>query len=349
MKTDLKSLSAVETQKWVDGLALESFRASQIRQWLFKKMVSSFDEMTNISVSLRNTLKEKAFISSLEKIDLLVSKDTTEKYLFRLNDGNLIESVLIPEKDHFTLCLSSQAGCAMGCAFCHTARQGFKRNLTPAEIVDQIIEIKRSMKEPDRLTNIVLMGMGEPLANYDAVIKALDNMIADDALNFSRRKVTLSTSGLAPLIRKLGKDSPVNLAVSLNAADDETRNRLMPVNKKYNLKNLMEACRRFPLPNRRMITFEYILIKGLNDSSRDAMNLVKLLKGLRAKVNLIPMNPGPDPAMRSSSPDVILKFQEILAENKLTAIIRKSKGQDIMAACGQLVGIRGRRSEVGSQ
>ncbi|MFC1839189.1 23S rRNA (adenine(2503)-C(2))-methyltransferase RlmN [Thermodesulfobacteriota bacterium] len=338
MKTDLKSLSAIETRKWADEIGLESFRASQVRQWLFKKMVTSFDEMTNISISLRDTLKEKAFISSLEKIDLLVSKDTTEKYLFRLNDGNLIESVLIPEKDHFTLCLSSQAGCAMGCTFCHTARRGLKRNLTPSEIVDQIIEIKRSMKEPDRLTNIVLMGMGEPLANYDAVITALDNMISDEALNFSRRKVTLSTSGVAPLIRKLGKDSPVNLAISLNAADDETRNRLMPVNKKYNLKSLIAACREFPLPNRRMITFEYILIKGVNDSPGDALKMVKLLKGLRAKINLIPMNPGPDPAMQPPSNDVILRFQEVLTDNKFTAIIRKSKGQDIMAACGQLAG-----------
>lgn len=338
MKTDLKSFSAIETQKWVEELGLESFRASQIRQWLFKKMVSSFDEMTNISISLRNTLEKNAFISSLEKIDLLVSKDNTEKHLFRLSDGNLIESVLIPEKDHFTLCLSSQAGCAMGCTFCHTASLGFKRNLTPAEIVDQIIEIKRSMENPDRLTNIVMMGMGEPLANYDAVLTALDNMISDEALNFSRRKVTLSTSGLAPLISRLGKESPVNLAVSLNAADDKTRNRLMPVNKRYNLESLMAACREFPLPNRRMITFEYILIKGVNDSFKDAMNLVKLLKGLRAKVNLIPMNPGPDPSMQSPSLNEILKFQEILADNKFTAIIRKSKGQDIMAACGQLAG-----------
>jgi len=345
MKTDIKSLSANETQKWADELGLESYRATQIRQWLFKKMVISFDEMTNISISLRNLLKENAFIVGLEKIDTLVSKDTTEKYLFRLNDGNLIESVLIPEKDHFTLCISSQAGCAMGCAFCHTARQGFKRNLTPAEIVEQVIETKRPMKEPEKLTNLVMMGMGEPLANYDAVVTALDNIISDDALNFSRRKVTLSTSGLVPLIRKLGKDSPVNLAISLNAADDETRNRLMPVNKKYNLKSLISACRDFPLPNRRMITFEYILIKGVNDSPRDALNVVKLLKGLRAKINLIPLNPGPDPEMRAPSLDDIIRFQDILAENHFTAIIRKSKGQDILAACGQLSGQKQLRND----
>lgn len=338
MKVDLKSLTAGETRDWAESLGLESYRATQIRQWLFKKMVSSFDEMTNISISLRNILKENAFISRMEKVETLVSEDTTEKYLFRLHDGNLIESVLIPEKDHFTLCISSQAGCAMGCAFCHTARQGFKRNLTPAEIVEQIMETKRSMKDPDRLTNIVFMGMGEPLANYDAVVKALDNIISDDALNFSRRKVTLSTSGLVPFIRELGKDSPVNLAVSLNAADDETRNRLMPVNKKYNLKSLISACREFPLPNRRMITFEYILIKGVNDSPQDALNLAKLLSGLRAKINLIPLNPCPDPAMKAPLPEEIVRFQDILAENRFTAIIRKSKGRDILAACGQLSG-----------
>ena len=338
MKTDLKSISADETGAFVRDLGLEAYRAAQIRQWLFKKMVTSFDEMTNVSVSVRDLLNEKAFITSIEKVRTLVSEDTTEKYLFMLHDGNLIESVLIPEKDHFTLCISSQAGCAMGCTFCHTARQGFRRNLTAGEICEQIIETKRSMADPDRLTNIVLMGMGEPLANYDAVITALNNMIDDNALNFSRRKVTLSTSGLVPFIKRLGKDSPVNLAVSLNAGDDETRNRIMPVNKTYNLKSLIAACREFPLPNRRMITFEYILIKGVNDRDEDALNVAKLLRGLRAKINLIPLNPGPEPEMLAPSWDDMVRFQDILAEKNYTVIIRKSKGQDILAACGQLSG-----------
>ena len=338
MKTDLKSLSAAETGEWVKELGLEAYRAGQIRQWLFKRMVTSFDEMTNISVSIRELLKEKAFIRNIKKVKTLVSEDTTEKYLFKLHDDNFIESVLIPEKDHFTLCISSQAGCAMGCAFCHTARQGFKRNLNPAEICEQIMETKRSMADPDQLTNIVLMGMGEPLANYDAVVTAMNNMIDDNALNFSRRKVTLSTSGIVPFIRKLGKDSPVNLAVSLNAGDDETRNRLMPVNKTYNLKSLITACKEFPLPNRRMITFEYILIKGVNDSDEDAVKVAKLLRGIRAKINLIPLNPGPDPEMKAPSWDDMVRFKDILAEKKYTVIIRKSKGQDILAACGQLAG-----------
>ncbi|MBN1904384.1 MAG: 23S rRNA (adenine(2503)-C(2))-methyltransferase RlmN [Deltaproteobacteria bacterium] len=338
MKTDLNSLSKEETIEWVKGLGIEPYRAGQIRQWLFQKMATSFDEMTNISVTVREKLKEKAFITSIEKVKTLVSEDTTEKYLFRLHDGNLIESVLIPEKDHFTICISSQAGCAMGCTFCHTARQGFKRNLTAGEIIEQVIETQRGMTDPDKLSNIVLMGMGEPLANYDAVITAINNLIDQNTISFSHRKITLSTCGLVPNIIRLGKDSPVNLAVSLNAGDDETRNRIMPINKTYNLKSLISACKEFPLPSRKMITFEYILIKGVNDSPADALKVAKLLRGVRAKINLIPLNPGPDPTMCAPSWDEMVSFQEILAENQYTVIIRKSKGQDILAACGQLSG-----------
>ena len=337
-KIDLKDLDVQETEKWIEKLGLEPYRGRQIRQWLFHKFSSSFDEMTNLSSSLRELLKEKAKINHLEKIRTQVSKDGTEKYLFRLHDGQHIESVLIPERDHYTLCISSQAGCAMGCAFCLTARQGFKRNLSPAEIVDQVIHVKRSMQEPDLLRNIVFMGMGEPLANYDSVLRAINNIVAEDGMNFSHRKVTLSTCGLAPMIRRLGRDTTVNLAVSLNAADDETRNLLMPVNRKYNLKSLISTCRDFPLPNRRMITFEYILINGFNDRPEDAFNLSKLLSGLRAKINLIPFNPIPGMEMISPSTERIMQFKNILIKKHFTAIIRKSKGQDISAACGQLSG-----------
>jgi 23S rRNA (adenine2503-C2)-methyltransferase len=338
IKIDLKSLDTQETEKWVEELGLEAFRGRQIRQWLFKRFALSFDEMTNLSASLRELLKEKANINHLEKVRAQVSKDATEKYLFRLTDGLHIESVLLPERGHYTLCISSQAGCAMGCAFCLTARQGLKRNLTSAEICDQVIQAKRAMKEPDRLTNIVFMGMGEPLANYQGVTGAINNMTAEDGMNFSHRKITVSTCGLAPVIRRLGRDTTVNLAVSLNAADDETRDHLMPVNRKYNLKTLISACRAFPLPNRRMITFEYILINGINDRSQDALNLANLLAGLRAKINLIPLNPGPDMEMTRPSPERILEFQDILIRKHFTAIIRKSKGLDISAACGQLRG-----------
>ncbi len=337
-KIDLKGLDAQETEKWVEGLGLDAFRARQIRQWLFKRLASSFDDMTNLASSLRELLKEKANINHLERIRTQVSRDSTEKYLFRLNDGLYIESVLIPERGHYTLCISSQAGCAMGCAFCHTGRQGLKRNLTPAEIIEQVIQTKRAMKEPDLLTNIVFMGMGEPLANYKSVLAAIENMTAEDGMNFSHRKVTLSTCGLVPAIRRLGRDTIVNLAVSLNAADDETRDFLMPINRKYNLKTLITACRDFPLPNRRMVTFEYILIDNVNDLPKDALNLSKLLAGLRAKINLIPLNPGPDKKMNKPSAERILEFRDILIKKHFTAIIRKSKGQDISAACGQLSG-----------
>jgi 23S rRNA (adenine2503-C2)-methyltransferase len=338
MKVDLKGMNLSETEAWVKEEGLPAYRARQLRQWVFKARVRSFDDMTNVSKSLRARLAEKARISHLEEIKEEVSRDGTTKYLFKVEDGHAIETVLIPERGHFTLCVSSQAGCAMNCRFCLTGKQGLKRNLTAAEIVDQVVQVKRSMNDPDRLTNIVLMGMGEPLANYDAVVKALDNLIAEDGMNLSHRTVTLSTCGLVPQIRKLGKDTKVNLAVSLNAADDETRSYLMPINRTYPLAKLVSALKAFPLPNRRMITFEYILIRGMNDSDEDAVKLVSLLKGLRAKINLIPLNPHPGLSMEAPAPERILQFQEILVRNHFTAIIRKSKGQDISAACGQLSG-----------
>ena len=338
MKVDLKGLDAREIEDWAIDQGLEGYRGSQIRQWLFKKLAASFQDMTNLTKDLRTRLEEHARMSPLETVEVQASKDGTRKYLFKMEDGHFIESVLIPERDHVTLCISSQAGCAMGCRFCLTGEQGLKRNLTPSEIIEQVIQVKRTMEEPGRLTNIVLMGMGEPLANYDAVTKAIGNLIADDGMNFSHHKVTLSTCGLVPEMKKLGRQITVNLAVSLNAADDRTRDFLMPVNRKYRLEILLSACRDFPLPNRRMITFEYILIKGVNDRDEDARNLVRLLTGARAKINLIPLNPIPRPGMSPPSTERILHFQEILIKNHFTAMIRKSKGQDIAAACGQLSG-----------
>jgi len=338
MNTELKGLNAQETEDWAIGQGLKPFQGRQIRQWLFKKLVGSFDEMTNISKPLRASLQKEVNIHHLEKVKVLTSEDGTRKFLFQLSDGHFIESVLIPEEDHATLCISSQAGCAMGCLFCLTAKRGLKRNLKASEIVDQVIQVRRSMDVPDRLTNIVLMGMGEPLANYDAVIKAIHNMISADGMNLSHRKVTLSTCGLVPQIKKLGNDLTVNLAVSLNAADDEIRNYLMPVNQKYPLEDLIAACKNFPLPNRRMITFEYILIKGVNDRPQDAQKLKGLLSGLRAKINLIPLNAQSDAQLTAPPMERILQFQDILVQNHFTAIIRKSRGSDILAACGQLSG-----------
>jgi 23S rRNA (adenine2503-C2)-methyltransferase len=338
MKADLKGMSLAETEAWVEEQGLPAYRARQLRQRLFKGLVSSFREMTNLSKDLRAQLEEKARITHLVQVESQVSKDRTTKFLFKLEDGHFIETVLIPERGHFTLCISSQAGCAMGCRFCLTARQGLKRNLTAAEIIDQVIHVKRSMSEPDRLTNIVFMGMGEPLANYEAVVRALGNLISEEGMNFSHRTVTLSTCGLVPQIRTLGKEVRVNLAVSLNAADDETRSFLMPVNRKYPLKSLVEALKEFPLLNRRMITFEYVLVGGVNDRDEDARRVAALLKGLRAKINLIALNPHPDVDLAPPSPKRVLRFQEILVRHHFTAIIRKSKGQDISAACGQLSG-----------
>jgi 23S rRNA (adenine2503-C2)-methyltransferase len=338
MKTDLKGLDTREIEDWALGLGLKAYRGRQIRHWLLGKLAGSFDEMTDLPKSLRILLDKESNINHLENIKTQVSEDGTRKYLFKLSDDNLIESVLIPERDHLTLCISSQAGCAMDCRFCLTARQGLIRNLTPAEIIEQVIHVKRSLDTTERLTNIVFMGMGEPLANYDAVIKAIGNLVSEDGMNFSHRKITISTCGLVPWIKRMGRDITVNLAVSLNAADDETRSYLMPVNRRYPLEELLAACKGFPLPNRRMITFEYILIKGINDRDEDALKLASLLSGIRAKINLIPLNPFSGSDMSPPPIKSILHFQEILISKNFTAIIRKSKGRDISAACGQLSG-----------
>lgn len=338
MKIDLKGLNAADTEAWVKELGLEKYRASQIRHWIFKRLISDFKEMTNVSAKVKELLSERATLNHLETVRVQESSDTTKKFLFRLKDKEHIETVLIPERGHFTLCISSQVGCAMGCRFCLTGTQGFTRNLTSAEIIDQVIQVRRSMEEPDRLTNIVFMGMGEPLANYLGVTGAIENLIGSDAMNYSHRRVTLSTCGIVPMIRSLGADTKVSLAISLNAADDKTRDFLMPVNKTYNLKTLISACRDFPLTNRKMITFEYILIRGVNDRPEHAKKVCRLLSGMRAKINLIPFNECPGIDLRTPDTEDILAFQEILVNNNFTAIIRKSKGRDISAACGQLKG-----------
>jgi 23S rRNA (adenine2503-C2)-methyltransferase len=338
MKIDLKGLNAAETEVWIKELGLERYRARQIRHWIFNRLISDFNEMTNVSAGVKELLHEKANLNHLKTMKVQESRDTTKKFLFSLHDGHHIETVLIPEKDHLTLCISSQVGCAMGCRFCLTGTQGFTRNLTPAEIIDQVIQVKRSMEKPELLTNIVFMGMGEPLANYLSVAGAIENLIASDGMNYSHRRVTLSTCGIVPMIRRLGTDTKVSLAISLNAADDKTRDFLMPVNKTYNLKSLVSACRDFPLVNRKMITFEYILIKGVNDRPEDAKKITRLLSGLRAKINLIPFNECPGLDLKTPGMETILSFQDVLTNNKFTAIIRKSKGRDISAACGQLRG-----------
>jgi 23S rRNA (adenine2503-C2)-methyltransferase len=335
-KVDFKDLDLEETKLWVKEHGLEAYRAEQISQWVFRHQAQSFQSMTTLSKELRKFLDAHAVISQLALVKTEASVDGTEKFLFELDDGNRIESVLIPERDHVTACISSQVGCAMGCRFCLTARQGLSRNLKTSEIVNQVIQIRQLMGQPQKLTNIVLMGMGEPLANYRAVTRAIRNIISSDGLNFSRRRVTLSTCGLVPGIQRLGEELPINLAVSLNAADDDTRNRLMPINKKYPLKQLIGALMAFPLQKGRRITIEYILIKDVNDRLHDASNLARLLSKLKAKVNLIPFNPFEGIGFEAPHEETIRAFQDELIRANYTAIIRQSKGRDISAACGQL-------------
>lgn len=333
---DLRDLTRNELEIWVKDLGLPRFRASQIFKWLWTPGIVSFDQMTNLSKALRSEIGEKACIGSLRKLDVQTSKDGTVKFAWLLKDGQIIESVLIPERSHFTLCLSTQVGCAMGCAFCHTAKMGFKRNLTPGEIAGQALAALEHSSAGSDLKNLVFMGMGEPLANYDNLIKALQILTDDHGLNFSWRRITVSTCGLVPQMLRLGKDVDVGLAISLHAPDNDLRSRIMPINQKFSLDELIEGCRQYPLSKRRRITFEYILLGGLNDSVDHAKKLAKLLRGIRSKINLIPYNHSPDLPFKSPEWSDVEAFRNELMRHNYTAIVRKSKGTDIKAACGQL-------------
>jgi len=336
-KIDLRNLTFQELQDWVGALGLQPYRAEQVYRWIFQPTIHSFDQMTNLSKKWRSRFSDQAYLSRLIVKKVEESKDQTKKFLFELEDGEHIESVLIPERGHYTLCISSQVGCAQRCRFCYTGRMGLIRNLKSSEIINQILAVQGFLTETDsQLTNIVLMGMGEPLDNFEQVIRAMKILLSPKGMQFSHRHVTLSTAGLIPQMKSLGQVVPVNLAVSLNAADDGTRNLLMPINRKYPLDALMGACREFPLPHGKRITFEYILIKGINDSPQQAKALAGLLKGIKAKINLIPFNAHPGIGFEPPEEKTILKFQDILIANRYTAIIRRSKGADISAACGQL-------------
>ncbi|RJP80770.1 MAG: 23S rRNA (adenine(2503)-C(2))-methyltransferase RlmN [Desulfobacteraceae bacterium] len=337
IKNDIKDLTKSELILWLQDKGIRSFRAGQIFKWIFLGQADTFDIMTDIGKDTRNLLSshfiiERLFIPAIEE-----SRDGSKKFLFRLADGNHIETVLIPEKNHHTLCISTQVGCAQNCKFCLTAKGGFIRNLTPGEILAQIRDVRNTMDHPEFLKNVVLMGMGEPLANYDNVIKALDTMRdADHGLKISARKITISTAGLISKFAALGRDTDVNLAISLNASDNKTRSMLMPINQKYPIEDLIQACRRYPLAPREKITFEYILIKGVNDSSDDADRLIQLLRSVKAKINLIPFNEHPESDWKRPDDQVVDQFLQRLHDAGYTAIIRYSKGLDISAACGQL-------------
>ena len=335
---NLRDMTLEEIEAFIAAHGKEKYRARQIMKWLYRQGALSFDEMTDLAKDLRTALGGLARIGQPAVEAIQTSADTTRKILFRLEDGLFVESVLIPGKNHWTICVSTQAGCRMGCRFCRTGQGGLKRNLRPSEITSQIKILQHSLPEGPRIRNIVLMGMGEPLDNYDAVLKAIRIITSDYGLGFSTRKVTLSTCGLAPMIARLGSDICINLAISLNAPDNDKRNELMPINRKYPLETLLLACRDYPMPGRRMLTFEYILMAGVNDSIRDAEKLAGLLKGLHCKLNLIAFNEYPGAAYKTPAPASVSAFQQILLDNHYTAILRASKGRDIFAACGQLQG-----------
>ena len=344
MIPDLRNMTLFELETWATANGEPRYRAHQLMRWMYSRELDNPEDMTDIPKAFREKLKQEARISRLEPFEIQRSEDGTRKFLFRLDDGEFIESVLIPEPDHATLCVSTQVGCAMGCAFCLTGKAGFIRDLDSSEIINQILAAKRHLDPEEKLTNLVFMGMGEPLLNFENTVRALDVAMDSRGLAFSQRHVTVSTCGIAHRILPLGKRVNVGLAVSLNAADDETRSSLMPVNRKYPLRTLLDACRRYPLKRGRRITYEYILIKDVNDSPRDAGNLVQLLHPRVSKINLIPLNEHSGCTFQSPDPETVERFQAILILNHFTAIVRKSKGQDILASCGQLAGRQAKNS-----
>ncbi|HMA68088.1 MAG TPA: 23S rRNA (adenine(2503)-C(2))-methyltransferase RlmN [Desulfosalsimonadaceae bacterium] len=335
---EIKELDRSELAEWIAARGLSKFRNQQILRWLYARRVRSFDQMTDIAKSTRQLL-DAAFTITPPMISRVeTSRDGSRKYLFVFKDGNTVESVLIPERGHYTLCISTQVGCAMGCRFCLTGKNGLTRNLGKAEILDQVLGVLDDLpQERMPLTNIVLMGMGEPLANYENVRQAIDILTDNQVgLQLSHRRITLSTAGIVPRLYDLARDTNIRLAVSLNAGDNETRSMLMPINRKYPLEELIAACAAYPLSSRDKITFEYILIKDVNDRAEDARRLARLLRPVRCKINLIPFNEHPECQFRRPETAAIEAFQQELLQRNYTASIRWSKGADISAACGQL-------------
>lgn len=322
----------------------QPYRAQQIIQWIHQAGLTDFAKMTNLGKTLREKLSQLSCIKLPEIIACQKSNDGTHKWLLKLECGNCIETVFIPEANRGTLCVSSQVGCALNCSFCSTAKQGFNRNLTTAEIIGQVWlavrELSQSQGNHDkRVTNVVMMGMGEPLLNFDNVVSAMDIMMDDFAYGLSKRRVTLSTSGVLPDLERLREVSPVALAVSLHAPNDELRNELVPINKKYPLAQLMALCKiYFKNEPRRKVTFEYVMLKGVNDQPEHVIQLIKLLRNIPAKVNLIPFNPFPMTQYERSSQETIDAFREKLMAHGINTITRKTRGDDIDAACGQLAG-----------
>jgi 23S rRNA (adenine2503-C2)-methyltransferase len=328
---------------WFAELGEKPFRARQVLRWMHRAGCDDFVQMTDVAKSLRAKLAEEAEIRGPQPIGDSIAADGTRKWLLGVGQGNAVETVFIPEANRGTLCVSTQVGCALECSFCSTGRQGFNRNLTTAEIVGQLWHANRALgatEEGERvISNVVLMGMGEPLANFDAVVPALRLMLDDHGYGLSRRRVTVSTSGIVPAMDRLRETVPVALAVSLHAPDDALREELVPLNRKYPLRELMAACQRYlASAPRDFITFEYVMLDGINDSDTQARALLRLVKDVPSKFNLIPFNPFPGSGYRRSRPERVRRFQEILLDAGIVATVRKTRGDDIDAACGQLAG-----------
>ena len=318
-----------------------NMRVNQIWGWIYNKGINSIDEMTTLSLDLREELKKYHNLERPQISDEQISKDGTKKWLLKFNDGSEVETVFIPDDERGTLCVSSQVGCTLNCTFCHTGTQRLVRNLTSQEIVSQIIIAKDSLsewgQEPRQITNIVMMGMGEPLYNFESVRDGILTMSDDAGLSISKRKITLSTSGIVPKIKMAGDEIGSMLAISLHATNNDLRNEIVPINKKYPIEELLEACRNYPgLSNSKRITFEYVMLKGVNDSEAEARDLVKLISGIPAKINLIPFNSWPGSSYECSDWEQIEKFGDIVNRGGYASPIRTPRGEDISAACGQL-------------
>ena len=342
-KTNLLGLTKAEIKSLLNTINLPNFRASQIWNWIYRSGTVDCNEMTNISKDLRSLLSQNFDIWRPKISSTHQSQDGTIKWLLKLDDGNEVETVWIPDEERGTLCISSQVGCTLTCKFCHTGTQRLVRNLSSSEIVGQVMLAMDQLKdwpsasENRLLTSIVLMGMGEPLFNYENVKKALEIIMDHSGISLSRRRITLSTSGIVPEIKKCGNDLGVNLAISLHATNDNLRNELVPINKKYDIKQLLDAVRSYArISNARRVTWEYVMLKGVNDTAQDAKNLVKLIKGIPSKINLIPFNEWPCSPYECSEEDSINNFAKIIMKAGYASPIRTPRGRDVMAACGQL-------------
>ncbi|EPJ49618.1 MAG: hypothetical protein OFPI_24070 [Osedax symbiont Rs2] len=345
-KTNLLGMTPAQLAGYFQDIGEKPFRATQVLKWMHQLGAESFDEMTNISKSLREKLNAQAEIRGPEIVSQDISKDGTRKWVIRVDGGSCVETVLIPEGDRGTLCVSSQVGCSLNCSFCSTGKQGFNRNLSAAEIIGQVrIAIKSfgAMSPANKrvVTNVVMMGMGEPLMNFERVVSAMHLMMEDNAYGLSKRRVTLSTAGVVPAMDKLGDVIDVSMAVSLHAPNDELRDVLVPINKRYPIKELMAACHRYlaKLDDKRVITIEYTMMAGVNDLPEHAKQLAKLLKTLPCKLNIIPFNPFPNSGYERPKAEAIEHFKNTMHKAGIRTTVRRTRGEEIDAACGQLVGM----------